>query len=193
MVLADDFDDGASAYKQGRYETAASIFEKLAEKGDYRAMSILGSMYAGGQGISQNTEKAFMWLKQAAQHDQPGAQYRLGLMYDHALGVKGNQKKAIRWYQKAARHRYGPAQAMLGLKYARGEGFQADKIKAYAWLSLAVPRFNASTPAPSDTENAVPSGDRQAVLEVFRQLDAELSAAEKQAAAGLARDFGQGK
>jgi TPR repeat protein len=191
-VQADQFDEGASAYKDGRFETAAAIFEQLAERGDYRAMAILGSMYAGGQGISQNLEKAFHWLKQSAQYDQPSAQYRLGLMYDNGLGVVRNQKKAIRWFQKAAGHRYGPAQIMMGVKYARGEGFKQDKIKAYAWLSLAnglVAAGNSMAIPESGAVSAATAADAKAI---FATLQAELSSADRQAAQLLARRYARG-
>ncbi len=166
-AIADEFDKGAVAYKEGRYETAASIFEKLAEKGDHRAMSIIGSMYAAGLGISLDPKKAFVWLKEAAKHNRPDAEYRLGLMYDHGIGVKQNNRKAIRWYQKAVQHGYVPAQAMMGLKYARGDGFKRNKVKAYAWLSLSIHYFTDKDVDLSDAENAVPLEDRQDVVTVF--------------------------
>ena len=188
-AIADEFDDGTVAYKEGRYETAASIFEKLAEKGDHRAMSIIGSMYASGLGISLDPKKAFVWLKEAAKHNRPDAEYRLGLMYDHGIGVKQNNRKAIRWYQKAVEHGYVPAQAMMGLKYARGDGFKRNKVKAYAWLSLSASYFTSNEVELNDAENAVPLEDRQDVVTVFESLDKELTAEEKETAAGLAREI----
>jgi TPR repeat protein len=177
-AIADDFDEATAAYKDGRYETAAQIFEELAEKGDYRAMSIIGSMY-----------EAFIWLKAAAKHNRPDAEYRLGLMYDHGLGVRQDHKKAVRWYRKAVEHGYLAAQAMMGLKYAKGEGFKQDKVKAYAWLTSAEHYFNSDGVEPGDLEKAFPFADRRAIREVFESLEAELTAEEKQTAAGLAREI----
>ena len=189
MPIADEFDKGAAAYKQGRYETAASIFEKLAEKGDHRAMSILGSMYADGLGVSLDPKKAFVWFKEAAKNNRPDAEYRLGSLYDHGLGVPQNNRKAIRWYQKATQHGYAPAQAMMGLKYARGDGFKRDKIKAYAWLSLSAPSFTGDEVELNDAQKAVPLEDRQDVVKVFERLQEELTPEEKETAAGLAREI----
>ncbi len=186
---ADEFDMGAAAYKEARYETAARIFEKLAEKGDYRAMSIFGAMYARGQGISQNPEKAFMWFKEAAKFGRPDAEHRLGMMYDYGYGVRKNHRKAIRWYQKAVDHGYFPSRAMMGLKYARGEGFKQDKVKAYAWLLTATDYFTNDEVELGDLENAFPLADRRTVRKVFASLEEDLTTEEKESAAGLAREI----
>ena len=167
-----------------------TVIETLAEKGDYRAMSIIGSMYAIGQGVAVDPEKAFFWLKEAAKHNRPDAEYRLGLLYDYGIGVKKNPRKAIRWYQKAVKHGYVPAQAMIGLKYAKGEGFKKDPIKAYAWLSLAAQYFTGNEPELDGVQNAVPIDDRRAIVEVFEYLDQRLTAEEKAAAASVAREIG---
>ena len=188
-AIADEFDDGTVAYKEGRYETAASVFEKLAEKGDHRAMSIIGSMYASGLGISLDPKKAFVWLEEAAKHNRPDAEYRLGLMYDHGYGVKRNHRKAIRWYQKAAEHGYVPAHAMMGLKYAKGEGLKQNKVKAYARLSLAKHNFTDNEVEKGDLEKVFPFADRQTFYEVFESLDEELTAEEKETTVGLAREI----
>ena len=60
-----DFDEGAAAYRQGDYATAVKKFVETAEKGDYRAMYALGSMYFDGIGVEQDYKKAYRWFKEA--------------------------------------------------------------------------------------------------------------------------------
>lgn len=175
----DAFDDAAAAYKRGEFETAAPAFEALANKGDHRAMSVIASMYAAGQGVAQSHRQAFTWFRAAAKYNRPDAQFRLGLMYDAGLGLKSDQRKAVRWYRKAARQGYPDARVMMGLKYLKGEGFKQNKVKAYAWLSLARP-FLESRPAgaqdASEFEGMLQPADVLAELEA---LESELDDDEK--------------
>ena len=136
-----DFQSGGDAYKQGDFNTAAKEFTVLAERGDHRAMYALGSMYAAGQGVDKNLEKAFSLFKEAALNGRIDAMYKLGLMYDEGQGVKQNYKKALRYYQKSAKGGYPLSQYRFGLMYADGKGVKKNRIIAYAWLIIAAHYF----------------------------------------------------
>lgn len=49
-----------------RYRTAFKWLQKAADGGDYRAYTILGSMYASGNGVEQNLTKAINCFQKAA-------------------------------------------------------------------------------------------------------------------------------
>ena len=58
--------DAFSAYQRGFYLTAFTEAGKRAQQGDATAMTLLGLLYAQGQGVSRDDLKAAQWYKQAA-------------------------------------------------------------------------------------------------------------------------------
>src|SRR6202011_6208195 len=79
-------EDGPIAVVQRNYATAASILY-LANRGDARAQTVLGFMYANGQGVPQNYGEAAIWYARSAAQGNPTGQYFLGLLYDKGIGV----------------------------------------------------------------------------------------------------------
>jgi TPR repeat protein len=73
----------------------------LAEKGDPRAQTRLGFMYAVGRGVPQNYALAARWQYRAACQGEPTAQYLLGLMYDKGQGVPQDYVLAYMWLDLA--------------------------------------------------------------------------------------------
>jgi len=74
----------------------------LARRGDARAQTELGFMYATGRGVPQNFERAVDWYRRAAEQGDPTAQYLLGLMYDKGQGVPQDAILAHKWLILAA-------------------------------------------------------------------------------------------
>lgn len=194
-----DFKAGGTAYLNGEYEAAAQYFEAAAEKGDHRAMVVLGSMYAGGQGVEENYKQAFTWFRKASKYGRPDANYKIGLMYEQGLGIKQNYGKALRYYGKAAKKGYPLAQYKLGAYYAEGLGVETNPVKAYAWLSVANNKLEAAINTPTENEQA--SAELLAKQDEFKQntgqqklndlrnrvqqLEQSLSSEEKQSAQEL--------
>lgn len=65
-ALAGPWEDGMAAYNRGDYVPAFHLFRPLAEQGNAKAQTVLGTMYRRGQGVAQNSRRAFLWLKLAA-------------------------------------------------------------------------------------------------------------------------------
>jgi len=61
------YEDAFATYSGGDYATALRLFRSLAEKGDPRAQSSLGVMYAKGDGVPQNYAEALKWLRLGAE------------------------------------------------------------------------------------------------------------------------------
>ncbi|MGA2224972.1 MAG: PDZ domain-containing protein [Syntrophobacteraceae bacterium] len=61
------FDEGVSADKKGDYKTAYEEFKPLAEQGEARAQSYLGSMYLSGEGVPKNYVEAVKWFRKAVE------------------------------------------------------------------------------------------------------------------------------
>jgi SEL1 protein len=58
------------------------------EKGDTRAMELLGEIYARGAGVERNYTEAYKWLVLAANQQQYSAYNGLGYLYVKGYGVE---------------------------------------------------------------------------------------------------------
>jgi TPR repeat protein len=93
---------GTAAYLRGDYVTAARLLLPAAERGNSRAQTYLGFMYANGRGVPQNYIDAVYWYRRAAEQGNPSAQAQLGLMYDKGHGVPREFVVAHKWLNLAA-------------------------------------------------------------------------------------------
>jgi TPR repeat protein len=93
---------GNAAFARGDYVRAARVLMPLAERGNARAQSMLGFMYATGQGVPQSYDAASYWYRLAAEQGDVTAQYLLGLAYDKGQGVPLDEVAAYKWLNLAA-------------------------------------------------------------------------------------------
>ncbi len=113
--IAQDYDEGAEAFRRSDFAAALKEWRPLAEQGHVKAQYNLGTMYQNGFGVIQNYAEAVKWYRKAAEQDFALAQLNLGLMYANGQGVKQNYTEAVKWYYKAAEQGDADAQNNLGL------------------------------------------------------------------------------
>jgi len=101
-VHAKSFRDGVVAYQQQNYTLALQTWLPLAKDGHVLAQTLIGSMYAYGEGVAQNDQEAFKWLSRAANSNSAQAQYNLGILYEEGIGVTANNDLAKKWFKAAA-------------------------------------------------------------------------------------------
>jgi TPR repeat protein len=70
-------------------------------------------MYATGEGVPQDLNKALKLTKSAAKKHDPAAQALLGTLYAGGLGVSSDSAEAVVWRRKAGEA--GNASAQYGL------------------------------------------------------------------------------
>ena len=99
---ANSLASGSAAFARGDYVRAARILLPLAERGNARAQSMVGFMYATGQGVPQSYDAASYWYRLAAERGDVTAQYLLGLAYDKGQGVPLDEVAAYKWLNLAA-------------------------------------------------------------------------------------------
>ncbi len=68
---AGSLEDAGAAYAKGDYATALRLLGPLADQGSAKAQTILGVMYANGQGVAQNSSEAIKWYRLAADKGTP--------------------------------------------------------------------------------------------------------------------------
>ena len=140
FLIADNdmLNQAEKKYKQGLYDAAYPIFEKLAEKGDKRAQCYLGIYYYKGIGkIVQDYNKAVFWYEKAASQGEAGAQNDLGVCYLLGYGVQKDVEKAVEYFKKSAKQGYKEAQYNLGTCYEKGFGVPTNLLEAEKWYRNA--------------------------------------------------------
>lgn len=83
------------------------VFEnvlKRAEDGKSDTQLYLCYMYARGEVVEQDYEKAFEWCVKAVEQCDSDAQFNLDNMYRTGHGIKQICTKAIDWYEKVVEH-----------------------------------------------------------------------------------------
>jgi TPR repeat protein len=63
---AGPWEDGMVAYNRGDYVPAIRLFRPLAEAGNPKAQTQIGTMYRRGEGMASSPARAFMWFSLAA-------------------------------------------------------------------------------------------------------------------------------
>lgn len=99
--------------------------ERCAENGEARAQYQLGEAYRQGFGVEENKEKAFKWLKLAAEQNYFDALHPLARMYEEK-----EPEKAFEIYTELANQGMVEAIHNLGIMYYDGEGTVQDYEKA---------------------------------------------------------------
>ncbi len=104
---ADALARGTAAYSRGDYIRAARELTPLAQRGNARALGLLGFLYEHGFGEPQiYSVAADLYMHGAVQGD-PFSQAMLGLMYDKGHGVPLNFVLAYTWLNLATAHTSG--------------------------------------------------------------------------------------
>ena len=98
---AGEWEEGYAAYERQDYVGAVKKWRNVAETGNSAAQSIMGAMYAQGQGVPQNYPVALKWYRLAAAQGDVKAQYKLGFMYAYGQGTSRNMTLAFMWSQIA--------------------------------------------------------------------------------------------
>jgi uncharacterized protein len=104
-VLAEDADhafrSGLSAFNEGAYGRARSVWDPLAAAGDPRSETAIGFMYYSGRGVPLDRAQAAEFFARAADQGEPTAQLFLALMYFKSDGVPANPPLALMWVELA--------------------------------------------------------------------------------------------
>lgn len=129
--------EGSIAYERSDYATALLEVEPLAKLGDWRAQHLLGRMYAAGEGVARDDQKAFSWYSKAAENGYGPSQNNLGVIYSEGRGVPRNDDQAVHWFRLAAEQGNAFGQGSLGLAYAEGRGVKRDDTLAVTWYRKA--------------------------------------------------------
>ena len=99
-VMAGPLEDGQAAYDRKDFATALHLLRPLAAHGNAIAQTMLGAMYASGDGVPRDDAEAVKWFQMAADQGDKGSQYVLAIMYENGSGVQ-DYVQAYKWFYLA--------------------------------------------------------------------------------------------
>lgn len=114
-----------------------SLYEASMNNGCVMAMENLGNFYFDGYNVKSDYEKAYYYLRQAAQHNSTTVYFRLGYMYANGQGIKQDYKMAKYWYEKGLEFNVNGCFNNLGLLYQNGQGVEQDYKRAFELFEKA--------------------------------------------------------
>lgn len=113
------------------------LYEASMNNGSTISMQNLGNFYYDGYNIKSDYEKAYYYLRQAAQHKRTDVYTRLGYMCEYGQGIKQDYKMAKYWYEKGLEFNYGNCFNNLGSLYRDGQGVEQDYKRAFELFEKA--------------------------------------------------------
>ncbi|MGY2849535.1 TPR repeat protein [Bradyrhizobium sp. USDA 4518] len=127
VASADSVARGSTAFHRGDYVRAARELAPAAERGNPRALGMLGFLYEHGFGVPQAYAAAADCYYRGAVQGDPFAQAQLGLMYDKGHGVPTDFVLAYKWLNLAAARSNGRQRDV----YLRFRDAVASKLSTY--------------------------------------------------------------
>lgn len=137
------FDKAEEAFDAQNYKDAAALYGQAANRGDLRALNILGYMLEDGmEGVEKDQKRAFYLYSQAASGGLSVAQYNTAHCLEYGIGTTKNITDAIKYYKKAAAQDDPDAKftlaflKYLGHDYAGLEDINVQQYFQDAWDDL---------------------------------------------------------
>jgi TPR repeat protein len=138
--------DGAAALKLGflnaeahyagltpNHAEAEKWFLKAAEENIDDAQFRLGNFYANTR-QPRDYDKAYMWLKKAAEGGNRTAMFDLAMLIRMGQGKEKSESESLKWMIKAAEADVVGAQTSLIQAYSTGEGAPQNSAEAMKWI-----------------------------------------------------------
>ena len=89
--------------ESGDFKEAYNELLPAARSGNADAEELMGVMYAMGQGVEKDDQRAFEWYLRASMKGHPGAQSGIGWYYEVGRGVVGiDLVRSYMWYTLSA-------------------------------------------------------------------------------------------
>ena len=125
--------DAVAAFQNGHHAEAVAALEPLANRGDRRALVLLGQMAAEGLGMARDPDYAVALWRAAAEPPAPDAValYSLGVAYERGDGVDADAGQASDFYRRSAALGFPPASYNLAVLYLEGRGVDQDAAQAF--------------------------------------------------------------
>ncbi|HSI39501.1 MAG TPA: tetratricopeptide repeat protein [Xanthobacteraceae bacterium] len=139
-------DAAYAAYQRGRYLTALELARPQAEAGNAAAMTLMGEIYAQGNGVPQDLASAQKWYEAAAKLGDADAMFALGSLKmpqrtkpgdDKPADTLADKQAAVALFRQAAAKGNVAAAYNLGMLYLEGDVVAREPSVAADWFRKA--------------------------------------------------------
>ncbi len=135
----------ALAVSSGCGDAPDRSLAEAARAGDAGAQFALGVVYAEGDGVQENDDRAARWFRDAAEQGHAAAAARIGWMYAEGVGVERDDALAVGWLRVAAEGGDPSGQFRLGFSHDHAlAGLDEDDVEAFRWYLAAAERGHPS-------------------------------------------------
>lgn len=137
-----DFNQGKIAYDTKQWREAIANLRPAAERGDARAMVLLGNMYAEGFGVEKDEVEAFVLYRRAAEKDNKDGIIAVATFYQGGRGVSKNIRLAIEWFERGAKMGDQVCAFFYAVHLYQGSkgdtfDFKPNHAESYKWFLIA--------------------------------------------------------
>jgi hypothetical protein len=109
------FEEAVALFQDRKYEEAREVARPLADAGDIRAMTMMGTMYRAGLGVEEDAKEAARWFTLAADKGSQEALFSLAMiLLDGSLGTV-DRDRGLPLLERSARSGNASAQYNLAL------------------------------------------------------------------------------
>lgn len=178
---AADFNQGKIAYDTQQWREAIANLRPAAERGDARAMVLLGNMYAQGFGVEKDEVEAFILYRRAAEENNKDGIVATATFYQEGAGVSKNTRLAIGWFERGAKLGDQTSAFFYATHLYRGSkgdtfDFKPNHPESYKWFLIA-------SEGSAFPQMAAVAGN------MAKQIGEQLNPLERAAAERAARDW----
>lgn len=174
-------DDAIAAIERSDLNTAKSILEPMAQKGDAIAQYYLGDMIARFA-TDQYKAEGVAWLRKSAQAGVADAMNNLATILAEGKIAPPDQAKATELFMQAASLGFLPAYNNLGLRSYHGIGRPPDPADAAEWFRLAADQGFMNAQFNLGALYAGGEGVKFDIVEAYKWLTLAMTQGHRQAA-----------
>lgn len=131
--------------KRGQTRAALEAYRLASGRGSAVATNNLGTMYARGEGVIEDQDRATQLYRRAAHRGLPSAMLTMAVRSRTGRGTPASMSSAFFWYERAHEAGIATATSDLGVMYRDGYAVRADPARAADLFGQAL---------ESDPENA---------------------------------------
>ncbi len=138
-----ELDLAYGAFQRGYFLNAFALAtDRVTQKNDPKAMTLLGELYAGGLGVPQDDKKAAEWYQLAAARGDREAMFALAMFRVRGRAGPRDRDASAKWLAAAAKLGHALAAYDLALLYVEGQLFPQDFNRAAELLRQAADAGN---------------------------------------------------
>lgn len=122
----------AQLFEADRPASAVEMYQRAAESGSNEARFALGRIYAAGEIVEPDFDKALRYLLAASQQGDVNALVAMAELVDHE-----SLHMTSAWYRRAAEEGNEQAQCVIGNRLLNGQGVARNEQESSYWYMLA--------------------------------------------------------